>query len=286
MRQQIGLIGIGLLGTALAERLLTAGLDVIGFDTSDKQLKSFADLGGTPCRSAAEVVDSCSRIVLSLPTSSIVHSFLDDVRSHLAPGTILLDTTTGPPQDAEQFGGELASLGVSYLDTTVAGSSEQVRLGQGILMIGGDRQISDRCHDLFAILGSKTFFLGPNGSGARMKLVVNLVLGLNRAVLAEGLTLARHCGIDLHLALDVLQSGPARSAVMDSKGLKMVEGNFQPQARLAQHYKDVQLILALGRESQTTLPLSVVHEQLLQRAIAQGYGDLDNSAIIRSLERE
>jgi 3-hydroxyisobutyrate dehydrogenase-like beta-hydroxyacid dehydrogenase len=115
-----------------------------------------------------------------------------------------------------------------------------------------------------------------------MKLVVNLVLGLNRAALAEGLALAHHCGLDPTAALEVLRAGPAYSRMMDIKGAKMLAGDFTPQARLAQHLKDVRLILKLGEASGARLPLSTLHRALLEQLAAAGYHDADNSAIIRA----
>ena len=113
-----------------------------------------------------------------------------------------------------------------------------------------------------------------------MKLIVNLVLGLNRAVLAEGLALATACGMDGQQVLDVLRQGPAYSTVMDTKGSKMVLEEFAAEARLTQHLKDVQLIRQLGVENKHPLPLSQVHEKLLERAVQLGYGAADNSAVI------
>jgi 3-hydroxyisobutyrate dehydrogenase-like beta-hydroxyacid dehydrogenase len=113
-----------------------------------------------------------------------------------------------------------------------------------------------------------------------MKLVVNMVLGLNRAVLAEGLAMAERCGIAPAAALDMLKATPAYSAAMDTKGPKMVARDFSPQARLSQHFKDVRLIRELASRVGAATPLSVVHEELLARAVALGLGDADNSAII------
>jgi 3-hydroxyisobutyrate dehydrogenase-like beta-hydroxyacid dehydrogenase len=137
---------------------------------------------------------------------------------------------------------------------------------------------------LFRLCARQWFHVGPWGSGARTKLVVNLVLGLNRAALAEGLAFARACGLDLPAVLDVLRSGAAYSRAMDTKGRKMIEGDFAPEARLAQHLKDVRLILDAGRRSGATLPLSELHERLLAGQTDRGLGDLDNSAVIRAFE--
>ena len=115
-----------------------------------------------------------------------------------------------------------------------------------------------------------------------MKLVVNLVLGLNRAVLAEGLSFARSVGLDPTSALNVLRQSPAATIVMQTKGEKMVTGDFTPQARLRQHLKDVRLILEQSPAART--PLSELHAELLQSLVDQGYGDEDNAAVIRAFE--
>ena len=117
-----------------------------------------------------------------------------------------------------------------------------------------------------------------------MKLVVNLVLGLNRAALAEGLAFARACGFNPADALKILAAGPAYSRAMDTKGRKMLEHDFTPQARLSQHLKDVRLILAAGASTGARLPLSEVHRRLLEQVERAGFGDADNSAILKAYE--
>jgi 3-hydroxyisobutyrate dehydrogenase-like beta-hydroxyacid dehydrogenase len=178
----------------------------------------------------------------------------------------------------------LAGRGVPYLDATVAGSSEQVRAGEAVVLLGGDRAAGAACVDLFACFAREWFHLGPWGSGARMKLVVNLVLGLHRAALAEGLAFARACGLDLPETLRVLRAGPARSQVMDTKGRKMIEGDFTPQARLSQHLKDVRLILAEAGRVGARVPLSLLHAELLGRLEAAGWGEEDNAAVFRAFQ--
>ena len=117
-----------------------------------------------------------------------------------------------------------------------------------------------------------------------MKLVTNLVLGLNRAALAEGLAFAESLGLDASRALTVLGESMAYSRVMDTKGAKMVQGNFTPQAKLSQHLKDVRLILEAAGGAGAELPLSQAHRLLLEAAEAAGLGELDNSAIIRAIK--
>src|SRR5262249_21137397 len=143
-------------------------------------------------------------------------------------GKVVIDTTTGDPERTADLGRRLAVAGTAYLDATLAGSSTQVLAGAVVVMAGGEADTFGKAEPLFRLFARRWFHLGPWGSGARMKLVVNLVLGLNRAVLAEGLAFARHCGLDASRALEVLADDPAYSRVMDTKGRKMIDADFIP----------------------------------------------------------
>ena len=223
----VGIIGLGLVGNALAERLLIAGFSVIGFDLQPEQNDSLSKLGGQPFASAAEVARSCQTILLSLPTSDIAAAVIEEIKP-LLPGKTILDTTTGQPDAMARMGRQLADIGCDYLDATIAGSSSQVRSGEVLVMLGGTAAAAKKCESLLAAFAKQWCHLGPWGSGARMKLVVNLVLGLNRAVLAEGLSFAKAIGVDQRQTLEVLMAGPAFSRVMETKGEKMLARDFSP----------------------------------------------------------
>jgi 3-hydroxyisobutyrate dehydrogenase-like beta-hydroxyacid dehydrogenase len=279
-RETIGLIGAGLLGSAIAERLLQAGWSVLAWDV-DAERRRQAEEAGAQAASSAGQIAACRRIVLSLPNSDIASQVIDEITPSLAAGVMLIDTTTGAPEASERNGRFLAEAGMDYFDATVLGSSAEARQGAAVAMVGGRSEAFGPCEEILRAFTRQAFFVGPWGSGARMKLVVNLALGLHRAVLAEALCLAERSGLDPQQALRVLQSGAAYSRVMDAKGEKMLASDFTPQARLAQHWKDVRLILDLGRQSGAPLPLSEVHERLLAESAELGCGDLDNSAIIQ-----
>lgn len=280
--RQIGIIGLGLVGTAIAQRLLGRRASVVGFDLADLRREGLELAGGRAVDSALAVAAECDLVVLSLPNSDIVSGVLDELEPALRSGMTIVDTTTGDPLAAEAAGARLDKFGVRYLDATIVGSSAQVSDGQVVVMVGGEAAALDAARDVLEAFASQIFHVGPWGAGSRMKLVVNLVLGLQRAVLAEGLTLARALGIDPQRALDVLRASAAYSRVMDTKGPKMLAEDFTPQARLAQHLKDVQLMLAAAERTGTELPLSLLHRELLERVVAAGDGELDNSAIIRA----
>jgi 3-hydroxyisobutyrate dehydrogenase-like beta-hydroxyacid dehydrogenase len=270
----LGLIGVGLLGTALAERMVAAGHKLLAFDIDPKRLAQLP-----AAASPAAVAAACPTIVLCLPDSTVVRTVAEQMGEGLAAGSLLIDATTGDPDDTVQLAQQLGQRGIGYVDATIAGSSEQVRRGEAVVLIGGEPAHVERATAIVASWSDRQFHLGPPGSGARMKLVVNLVLGLNRAVLAEGLALAQACGMDLAVALAVLKATPAYSAAMDTKGPKMVARDFAPQARLSQHLKDVRLIRELARRLGARIPLSEIHERLLDEAVAMGLGDADNSAV-------
>lgn len=280
--KRVGMIGLGLMGTALTERLLAHGYPVRVWnrtrDKAEPLIARGAEWSDNP-------LAACDRVIVSLYTSDVVAEVLDQMRDGLHAGQILLDTTTGEPEHTSALGSRLATQGVSYLDAPISGSSEQTRRGEATVIVGGERESFEACHDLWPVLGKKVFHVGPCGNAAKMKLVSNLVLGLNRAALAEGLAFAESLGIAPKAALEVLAGSMAYSRVMDVKGQKMIEGDFAVQARLSQHLKDVRLILESAAAAGVALPLSETHRRLLEGAVAAGLGELDNSAIIQVIRK-
>ena len=272
-KENIGLVGIGLVGTALAENLLAAGFGVVGYDIAADKCKHLEEHGGEAAASPAteivrEVVEGSDGLLEADP-----------------PQAYIIDTTTGDPDQTAALAGRLAARGVHYLDATISGSSQQIRDREAVFMVGGERAAFEACRDLFGAVTDKAFYLGPAGSGAKVKLASNLILGLNRAALAEGLVFAEKLGLELAPFLELLKQTPAYSVMMDVKGEKMLTGDFTPQSRIAQHHKDVALILEYAAKHGQELPLSQTHLELLAQAIEAGDADLDTSAVINEIRR-
>jgi 3-hydroxyisobutyrate dehydrogenase-like beta-hydroxyacid dehydrogenase len=276
----VGIIGIGLLGTALAGRLAKAGFLLRGFDPDSEARARLETLGGVPLSSSEEVARSCARIVLSLPGPAQVRETVETIESSLEPGSILIDTTTGDQSDVEMHAARLAGRGIAYLDCEIGGSSKQTAAGEAIVICGGDSRAFEKCRDILNAISPTIFHTGPAGTGTRMKLALNIAIGLHRAVLAEALAFAERQGIEPGRALEILKAGPAYSRAMDGKGQKMLSGDFAPEARLSQHLKDVRLILEAAQATGARTPLSAIHKQLLSEAVDRGLGACDNSAII------
>jgi 3-hydroxyisobutyrate dehydrogenase-like beta-hydroxyacid dehydrogenase len=288
MTSTIGLVGLGLVGTAIAESLLARQFDVVGFDVDLERCRQLDKSGGNSVGSAADVASGVERVILSLPDTNVVLQVVEGPAGILEAESLpshIIDTTTGDPEETMSLAKRLAERSITFLDSTISGSSKQVRDREAVFMVGGDKTEFEKCRDIFAALAEKVFYVGPVGSGSKAKLASNLILGLNRLALAEGLVFAEKLGLDLEAFLEILKATPAYSAIMDTKGEKMLKGDFIPQARVRQHHKDVALILKYAQDAGQELPLSKVHLDVLEKSIAAGDADLDNSAIIKEIRR-
>ncbi|MDA7534338.1 NAD(P)-dependent oxidoreductase [Verrucomicrobia bacterium] len=277
---KVGVVGVGLLGKAIAGRLIDQGYSVAGYDpvachATDLQ---FSD-------SLTELVQKVEIVLLCLPDSGIAAQVIEDGYDLFLDHQVVVDTTTGSPDEMIAMGHKLARRNVSYLEANVAGSSQQMLEGKATLFVGGDARFVELNGSLFDAISTQWFHLGSLGAGSRFKLVHNMVLGLNRLVLAEGLEFASSLGMDGVKTLEILKRTPAYSNVMDSKGDRMVYRDFEnPQARLSQHLKDVCLMIDQAQASGGNIPLTTLHQQLLERAEELGFGACDNSAIIEGLK--
>jgi len=283
----IGLIGLGLVGQAMAERLLTEKFDVVAFDIEPAKHEHLEQLGGKAVDNPAQVAEQTDRIILSLPNTEVVLKVVEGPDGILESKRLpryIIDTTTGDPDETVALAQRLKEKDIHFLDAPFSGSSQQVRDKEITFMVGGDKTAYEKCTDMFQTLAAEIFYLGSSGNGSRAKLASNLILGLNRLALAEGLVFAGKLGLDPKAFLELLKVTPAYSAAMDIKGKKMLDGDFQPQARLRQHHKDVSIILKYSEKLGQELPLSKVHLDVLKKAIEAGDGDLDNSAVIREIE--
>ena len=259
----MGVVGLGLLGRAIAERLAFAGFAVVGYDRSADVMRAFEGR-------ASEQALRASRIVLAVFDSADAEQVVAASSARL-----YLDCTTGDPARVEALAAGLAQRGAHYVEAPLSGSSDAVRRGEALMLVGGD---PTGCEDLLAAISAHRVAVGAAGMAARAKLATNLVLGLNRAALAEAMAFAEKLGIPRRQFLDLVRASPAASAAALAKGEKMVSGDYTPESRIRQHLKDVRTIMSA---TCLELPLTRAHERLLEEAVSNGDGELDNAAIIR-----
>jgi 3-hydroxyisobutyrate dehydrogenase-like beta-hydroxyacid dehydrogenase len=288
MTDPIGLIGVGLLGEALAGRLRRAGLAFAGFDLDPTKTAKLAELGGRAASSAAELVRGSNPIVLSVFSTDQVEAV---VEQELLPalgegsGRIVLCVSTCDPDRIAALGERVHPRGVRLLETPISGSSGQVSRGEGVGLIGGDTELVAEVQPLLRALFATYFHVGKIGDGGRAKLAINLILGLNRLALAEGLLFAEWIGLDPAAFLEIARASACYSQVMDVKGRKMIARDFAAEGRVTQHLKDVQLMLDQAARKDVRLPLIEVHADVLAACVRHGEGDLDNCAVIEELRR-
>lgn len=284
----IGLVGLGLVGRALGKRLRAAGHPVIGHDRDPPARQAWQAAGGHVALKAAALGAQCRCIVLAVFDTAGVLEVVEGPDGVLAGGrpVALIDCSTGDPDALQALAGRLARQGIDFLEAPLSGSSQQIEDGQATLLLGASVDAATRHAPLLDVLAPRRVHVGGAGMGARAKLATNLVLGLNRAALAEGLVFAERMGIAPAAFLELVLATPARSDAALAKGRRMVDGDFAPQSRIRQHLKDLDLMRAGAAARGQRLPLTDAHATLLRAAVQAGDGDLDNAAIVRQLRRE
>ena len=282
-RTPVGVIGVGLMGEVYARRLVAAGFTVIGYDVDPAKNERLAQFGAR-AGTLAEIAHDCEPIVLAVFNTDQVEDVVERVLIPAAAGKIVLVTSTCDPDRIAALGARVGDK-LRFLETPVSGTSEQVRQGDGIGLIGGDQKIAADAAPVLDALFAKSFHIGKVGDGGRAKLAVNLILGLNRLALAEGLVFASRLGLDPAAFLDVARRSAAASQVMDTKGPKMIGGDFAPEGRVRQTLKDTQLMLDQARKAGQQLPLLQIHADVLQACVRHGDSEQDNSIVIEEIRR-
>lgn len=286
MPGRVGMVGLGLMGQAFAANLLKAGFEVQGFDIDGRRMEELRERGGKPVDSPAAAARGVRWALTSLPTIEVVRKAVlgpGGVAEGAERGLLLADATTARPEDSEALAAELAPRGIRFMDASVSGTSTMAWEKDLLVVAGGKEEDFDACQPLFAGFSKGAYYLGPHGSGARAKLIINLVLLGNRLALAEGLTLGMKANMKMETLLTVLKEGAAGSKAMDQKGLKMLNAEYSPESRLTTSYKDVGLMLEQGRRLNSPLFVASLYAQIAQMGVAKGYADSDPACIIELL---
>src|SRR6202051_540942 len=242
----VGVIGVGLMGEVYARRLIAAGFTVIGYDIDPakrERLTQFGAQAGT----LADIAQKCEPLSLAVFNTDQVEDVVERTLIPAAAGKIVLVTSTCDPDRIAALGARVGDK-LRFLETPVSGTSEQVRQGDGVGLIGGDQKIAADAAPVLDALFPRRFHIGKGGDGGRAQLAVNHILALNRLALAEGLFCATSLGRDPAAFLKVARNSAAASQIMDSKGAKMINGDFAPEGRVRQSLKDTHLILDQARK--------------------------------------
>jgi len=280
----IGIAGLGLMGRAFAGRLVQAGHRVLACDVRSVEAPAGVELQV----GLADLAAQCDAILLSVFDTAQVEYVLFGPEGLAAAGlrAPILCTSTCDPDEIAGIAERCAKQGIEFLELPFSGTSQQVARGDGVGLVGGDERLAQRLAPVLDVLCPRRQYVGRCGDAGRAKLAVNLVLGLHRAALAEGLNFGRRIGLDPARLLQILQGSAAASSVMPVKGPLMVQRRYDaPQSRVDQSLKDFGLIRALGRRAGQPLPLAEVYVQLLESCLARGEGEQDNAIIHEAIAR-
>jgi 3-hydroxyisobutyrate dehydrogenase-like beta-hydroxyacid dehydrogenase len=284
----VAVLGLGLMGSAIASRLQGAGFAPGGFDVDAGKRAAYA--AGPRLESVRDAVGSSDVLVLAVFDTAQVEAVTEgaggiaEVARAAGKRVAVICTSTCDPDRIAALAARCAEI--DFIEMPVSGTSAQVARGEGVGLAAGDLSAIERVRDVIGAICPKHHYLGPCGNGGRAKLAVNLVLGLNRAAIAEGLAFAERAGLELESFFKVLRESAAYSSVMDVKGKTMVSGNFRaPQSRVDQSLKDFGLMLEYGARKGQALPFASTYARMLEDCVAQGEAQWDNAAIIQAIRR-
>jgi 3-hydroxyisobutyrate dehydrogenase-like beta-hydroxyacid dehydrogenase len=288
----VGLLGIGLVGRAVARRLLGAGFMVVGYAPSLASREALKALGGRPVDSVAEVGRACGRVVLAVFDTTQVEEVVEGKGGLLSvappPGEsrIVINLSTCEPERIIALNAR-ARERISFVEMPISGAAGQIAKGDGVGLVGGEPAAIESVDSVLAVICPRRYSVGAVGGGAKAKLAVNLILGLNRAAMAEGIAFAEKLGLEPHVFLDVARGSAAYSQVMDVKGKKMVDRDYIKNtfSKVVQTLKDFTIMREYAREAGQTLPFAEVYIEMMESCVQAGEGDWDNAAIIEAIRR-
>jgi putative dehydrogenase len=289
---RVGVVGLGLMGMACAGRLHAAGFDLYGYDVDADRCQAFSGDRRAPAASLADMAATCDAILLSVFDTTQVEQVIEAANGLLAAALndgrtpLVLCTSTCDPDRIALLAERCAARGLPFIEMPISGTSVSMTRGDAVGLVAGNENDIARAAPVLDALCAQRHFLGACGNGGRAKLAVNLVLGLNRGAMAEGIVFAERLGLLPEAFLKVLIGSAAYSRVMEVKGAMMATRRFEPpQSRVDQSLKDFRLIIEQAGAHEQSLPFAGIYAALLEGCVAAGEASIDNAAIIEEISR-
>jgi 3-hydroxyisobutyrate dehydrogenase-like beta-hydroxyacid dehydrogenase len=288
-KPQIGYLGMGILGSAMAGRLRDAGFPVMVWNRSKDKCAALAAKDAKVADTVKEVIESCDITFACTSDPASARSIVfgeTGVLSGMAAGKKFVDMSTVDEQTSKDIATAINAKGGHFLEAPVSGSKGPALQGQLVILAAGDKALCELAQPCFDVFGKRTFFLGDVGAGARMKLVVNMIMGINIASLGEGLAVGTKAGLQGADILEVLKEGALACPMYGLKGPTMLEGKYDPAFPLKHQQKDVRLAIALADQFNQPLPLAAAANETFKAARAAGFSDDDMSKIYEVIKSE
>lgn len=283
----IGFIGLGIMGRPMADHLRAAGHRLY-LNTRSGVPQEMIEQGGIACKTARDVAQQSEIIFTMVPDTPDVEKVLfaeDGVASGLSRGKVVVDMSTISPLATKDFARRIEELGCFYLDSPVSGGEVGAKAGTLTLMVGGREEIFERVKPLLQLMGKTITLIGGNGDGQTAKAANQIIVALNIEAVAEALLFASKAGADPARVRQALLGGFAQSRILEVHGERMLKRTFAPGFRIELHAKDLAIVLAGARALNIPLPHTAHCQELFNASFAAGEGGLDDSALVKVLER-
>lgn len=287
-KPQIGYIGMGIMGSAMAGRLIDAGFPVTVWNRSKDKCEPLKSKGAMVADTPKAVIDSCDITFACTSDPASARSVVfgeDGVLQGITAGKKFIDMSTVDEDTAKEINIAITAKGGIFLEAPVSGSKGPALQGQLVILTAGAKTLCEEAEPCFSVMGKRTFFLGEVGAGARMKLVVNMMMGIQICALSEGLAVGTKSGLNGTDILEVIKEGALNCPMYQLKGPKMLEGDFAPAFPLKHQQKDVRLALGLGDQLAQAMPVAAAANESLKAARSSGYGDDDMSKVYETIKK-
>lgn len=285
---KVGIIGTGMLGKAVSTRLLKCGYELTVYNRTKKKAEALKDLGALVAYTPKEVAMASDLVITIVKDAEAVESVAfgqNGIIQGKHNGLTVADMSTIGPTSTKEIAKRFLENGIPMIDTPVMGGPTQAENGELVVMVGGKKEIYERYKHVFDVIGSKTFYLGDNGSGHAMKLAMNLQISMLALALSEGITLTRGAGLDPEIFLQILNSTYFKTGMSLNKGPKMIKGDFKPTFTLKMMKKDLDTISQAAEKFNLSLPMATLANKIYKDAIENGFGELDYTGILEFVRK-
>jgi putative dehydrogenase len=283
---KVGVVGVGIMGSAIAGNLLRKGAAVAGYDIDARRLSDLAATGGMPARSASDVADQAGIVLTSLPSAAALAATVESILQKPRSSLVVAELSTLPLEAKLAARDRLAAAGVALLDCPLSGTGAQAVTGDLAIYASGERAAYDRAAPVFAKFARVAHYLGEFGNGSKMKFVANLLVAIHNVASAEAMVLGMKAGLDLAEIAKVIASGAGTSKVFELRAPLMVKGDYAPPSMKVDIWqKDMAVIAEYAASLGVATPLFTASIPLYNAAQTQGHGGEDTASVCAVLER-
>ncbi len=288
MKQKIGVIGLGIMGSAISANLLKAGFTVTGYDIQSSCIHTLEGHGGTGAGCVREVAEAAEVVITSLPSVAALQNVVsgaDGLLTAARKNAIIIEVSTFPIEAKQEAFDLLQKDGAVMLDCPLSGTGAQAITKDLVVYASGDRQVCENCKPVFDGFARANYYVGEFGMGSRMKFIANLLVAVHNVVSAEAFVLGMKAGLDPELIYKVISDGAGSSRMFEVRGPMMAAGNYDKATmKVGVFQKDLDSITAFAKNLQCPTPLLSASCQIYTQALAGGRSLQDTAAVCAVLE--